>query len=172
MPDDDASWLAAVAQSLGRQFKPSPEPPESGGIPNSDFLLPFSLVRGSRGYIEQVCNQINGCYERGYYDGCAVMCRRMLETLIIESFEKHGLASKIKDGGGEFLYLADLIDRTLHETSWNLTRNAKRALPRLKDLGDKSAHSRRYNAHRADLDKVSDDLRFVVQELVYLAGLK
>jgi hypothetical protein len=45
-------------------------------------------------------------------------------------------------------------------------------LPKLKDIGDKSAHSRRYNAHRGDVDPLLPDIRLVVQEFVYLAGLK
>ncbi len=49
-----------------------------------------------------------------------------------------------------------------------LSRNAKQSLPKLKDIGDLSAHSRRYNAHRHDIDKIKDDLRLVVQELLGL----
>jgi hypothetical protein len=70
------------------------------------------------------------------------------------------------------LYLSDLISATLAEKSWNLGRNTKQALPRLKDIGDKSAHSRRFVAHQADIEKIITDLRVVVQELVYLAKLK
>jgi hypothetical protein len=60
----------------------------------------------------------------------------------------------------------------LQETAWNLGRNVKTALPRLKDLGEKSAHSRRYNAHREDIDKLSTDFRDVCQELLSVSGLK
>jgi len=130
------------------------------------------MVRGTRGYIERVTNQINGCYEKGWFDGCAVMMRRLIETLIIECFEEHKIADKIKNPNGDFVYLADLIDKTLQEQGWNLGRNTKQALPRLKSVGDKSAHSRRYNAHREDIDKVSTDFRDVCQELLSIAGLK
>ncbi len=148
-------------------------PPSEGTRPANEFILPHSMVRGTRGYIEKIVFQINGCYEKGWFDGCAVMMRRLIETLIIECFEKHGVANKIKNQtSGDFYYLADLIDQTLKETSWNLGRNSKQALPRLKSIGDKSAHSRRYNAHREDIDKLSTDFRDVCQELLYLAGLK
>lgn len=70
------------------------------------------------------------------------------------------------------MYKVELRTYTLKETSWNLSRNAKQALPKLKNVGDLSAHSRRYNAQRADIDKVISDLRIVVQELIYLAGFK
>lgn len=80
-----------------------------------------------------------------WYDACAVMIRRLIETLIIESYEAHSLSVKITNSSGDFFYLSDLISITLSETSWNLSRNAKKSLPKLKDIGDKSAHSRRFN---------------------------
>jgi hypothetical protein len=129
-------------------------------------------VQGTRGYIEKVSHQINGCYAKAWYDACAVMLRRLLETLIIECFEAHGIQSKIKDAHGNYLYLRDLIDLTLVETSWNLGRNIRTALPKLKEIGDKSAHSRRYNAHRQDIDGLAKEIRDVVQELLVLANLK
>lgn len=147
-------------------------PPSEGTRAATQRILPLGLTRGTRGYIERVANQINGCYETGWFDGCAVMMRRMLETLIIECFEKHGIADKIKDAKGNYFFLRDLIDRTVAETSWTLGRNAKSALPGLKDIGDKSAHSRRYNAHREDIDKLSTDFRDVCQELLVISGLK
>ena len=139
--------------------------------PRQQLVIPGSVVRNTRGYIESVVHQINSTYNIGCYDSCAVMIRRLMETLIIEAYESHGIASQIQNSSGDFLYLGDLISRTLICQSWNLTRNAKQALPRLKDVGDKSAHSRRYNAHRGDIDPLRDDLRVVVQELLHIARL-
>ena len=155
---------ADVAKELG--------PPEEGLRAASQRVIPMSIVRATRGYIESIANQANGAYDSGWYDACAVMLRRLLETLIIEAFEHKQIADKIKNSAGDFFYLRDLIDRCLSEPSWNLSRNCKQALPRLKDMGDKSAHSRRYNAHRGDIDPLLVDIRLVVQEFLYLAGLK
>lgn len=132
----------------------------------------MSLVRGTRGYIEKISNQVNGAYENGWYDACAVMLRRLIETLIIEAFEFHNIETKIKNPSGDFLYLRDLIDKALSEKSWNLGRNTKHALPRLKEIGDKSAHSRRFVAQRGDIQPLLSDIRTVVQEFIYLAQLK
>ena len=147
-------------------------PSDDGTPAYSHQVLPVSLTRGTRGYIERISNQINGCYEKGWYDSCAVMIRRLLETLIIEAFEYKQLSGSIKNGQGDFLYLNDLIDRTLAERSWNLSRNTKAALKTLKSVGDKSAHSRRFNARRWDIDKIVDDLRTATEEFLYLAALK
>lgn len=146
-------------------------PPAEGTDAKSQTIIYMPLVKGTRGYIEKVSNQINGCYENGWFDACAVMIRRLLETLIIEVFEHHHIEHKIKNNG-DYLYLRDLISITLSETSWTLGRNTKNALPKLKDIGDKSAHSRRFNAIRHDIDDFKSDLRTVVQELLVLANLK
>jgi hypothetical protein len=147
--------------------------PPADGLPSrQEMVLAKSLVKGTKGYIVIVANQINSTYENGCYDACAVMIRRLVETLIIEAFEYHNIANKIKGPTGNFFYLSDLITYTLNETKWNLGRNAKQALPKLKSIGDLSAHSRRFIANRDDIDKIIPDLRTALQELIYLANLK
>lgn len=161
-----------IAKEIRKDIPAVYVPPSEGTIPRSQMILPHALVKGTRGYIEKVLYQINGAYENGWYDACAVMIRRFVETLIIELFEHYNLADKIKNTNGDFFFLSDLITATLNERTWNLGRNTKQALPKLKDIGDKSAHSRRYNAYREDIDKLTNDLRTVAQELLYLAKLK
>lgn len=162
-----------LAKKLKASAPTSFVPPSDGTRPANEFILPHAMVRGTRGYIEKIVFQINGCYEKGWFDGCAVMMRRLIETLIIECFEKHKIANTIKNPKtGDFLYLGDLVEKLIQEPTWNLGRKTKQAIPRLKNVGDQSAHSRRYNAHREDIDKLSEDFRVVCQELIYLAGLK
>lgn len=147
-------------------------PPEGGLDSIGQPVIPFELIRKTRGYLGKITHQINGTYSNGWYDACAVMIRRLIETLIIEAFEENGIADKIQNAQGDFLYLSDLISKTLSENSWNLGRNVKQALPKLKDVGDKSAHSRRFNAVRNDIDKIIPEIRVTIQELIYLAKLK
>jgi hypothetical protein len=164
--------IVATAKAIHAELASQVGPPEEGLSSTTQPVIMMSLVRGTRGYIERVANQINGAYENGWYDACAVMLRRLIETLIIEAFEHHSIATKIKNNNGDFFYLRDLIDRALIESSWNLGRSVKQALPRLKDIGDKSAHSRRYVAQRGDIQPLLADIRTVTQELLYVAGLR
>jgi len=164
--------IVATAKAIHAEISTEVGPPEEGLLAATQAVIMMSLVRGTRGYIEKVSNQINGAYENGWYDACAVMLRRLIETLIIETFEHHKIASRIQNHAGDFVYLRDLIDKALAETAWNLSRNTKQALPKLKDVGDKSAHSRRYVAQRGDIQPLIADIRTVVQELTYLSGLK
>lgn len=166
------SRVVALARALQRDLPLRYVPPSEGTRPKSEMVIPHAMVKATRGYIERITQQVNGCYEQGWYDACAVMMRRLIETLVVETFEHHGLADKIKNPGGEFFHLADLIRATLAEPGWNLGRKTKHAFPRLKDIGDQSAHARRFVAHREDIDRLQDDFRGIVQELLFLSGLK
>ena len=141
-------------------------------IPTTELVLPLSTVQNTRGYIEKIILQANGCYEYQWYDACSVMIRRFIETLIIEVYEAHGKDSEIKDTNGDFMMLRNLIDQILSNNSWNLGREAKQALPLIKNLGDRSAHNRRFLAKKQDIDKIVPGLRVVADELLHLAGLK
>jgi len=168
-----AKIALSVAKDIQDDSPRRARPHDAGAAPDSEQVLPFSYVRGTRGYLEKVVNQINGSYENGWFDACAVMIRRLMETLIIEVYEHHGIDSRIKNAAGDFYHLSDLIDRVLAETVWNLSRNTKRGLQKLKSTGDLAAHNRRYTAHRGDIDdRILDDLRVITQEFLDLAGLK
>ncbi|WP_420398686.1 hypothetical protein [Flagellimonas sp.] len=135
----------------------------------SNNLFPLTLFENTRGYLEKVAEQAIICYDSGVYDASLVMIRKALETLIIEVFEKYGISDDIKDADGNFFMLGTLIDRFQSRTEWNLGREVKKALPKIKALGDRSAHNRRFVAKKPDIDAVKTELRLVFEELVHLA---
>ena len=99
--------------------------------------------------------------------------RRLLETLIIECFEEFNISHKIKNSNtNEFMFLSEMIPILISEKAWNIGRNTKRALPKLKNIGDMAAHNRRYNSYRQDVDKHRDDFRIACEELLYISKLK
>jgi hypothetical protein len=134
----------------------------------SDNLFPFEVVNRTRDYIEKVAEQAIIAYDSGIYDACFVMTRKLLEILIIELFERKNISHKIKNSNQDFFYLSDLIDKLLTENSWNLSRNTKQSLPNIKKIGDLSAHNRRFIAKKPDVDKIKNDLRIVIEELIHL----
>ncbi|MCR6666357.1 MAG: DUF4145 domain-containing protein [Methyloversatilis sp.] len=172
MPDQPVSVALSLAVSLQKSAADVVRPSSEIAPSRSEPVVYMALVRGTRGYIERVAHQVNGAYANGWYDASAVMLRRLIETLIIECFEAYKIESKIKDSSGNYYFLKDLVDLALSEPSWTLGRNVRSALPKLKEVGDKSAHSRRYNAHREDIDKLLKEVRDTVQELLVLARLK
>lgn len=141
-------------------------------VSESEPVLPFQVVKGTRGYLERVVTQANVCYETKCFDACSVMIRKLVEILIIAVYEAAGKPSAIQNRAGDFLMFGDLISHVLGDPQWNLARETKRSLPEIKLLGDRSAHTRHYLAGRADVDRVLTGLRVCVDDLLHLAKLK
>jgi hypothetical protein len=129
------------------------------------------LERTKRAYLISLCRQMNGCYSDGWYDACAVMMRRLVEISIIEAFEAKGLADAIKGADGNYFQLSDLVSAALGQPKLNLSRNAKKELPKLRDVGHRSAHGRYFNAEKDDIERVQSGCRVVIEEFLHHAGL-
>ena len=141
-------------------------------VDQSSGYLPQAVWNKTRGYIEKVCIQLNGCYRYGFYDGAAVMVRRLVETLIIEAYEYLNRPEDIRDSNGNYCMLGDLVGIAFGPKGLNLGREAKTALQDIKKLGDRSAHNRRFNAVKPDLDLIRSGVRVSSEELINIAALR
>lgn len=141
---------------------------ESISIIVSDKLFPLEILKNTQYYLEKIAFQMCACYEAGLYDASLVMMRKLLETLIIECFERYNNEDEIKDNNGYFYYLSDLIPKFINSNKWNVSRNLSNYIKEVKKYGDLSAHNRRFIAHKSDFDKFKFELRQTVQEIVLL----
>jgi hypothetical protein len=147
-------------------------PVDQSSLEHGGVFPVVTLNQTQRGYLISVGRQANGCYTAGWYDGCAVMMRRLLESSIIEAFEARKIDAKIKDATtGDFFQLTAIINAAIAEPSWNLPRNVRRQLPNLRDLGHTSAHNRYYLAKKDDIDKLGMAYREAVEAFLHLANL-
>ena len=131
-------------------------------------LFPIDLLKNTRGYIEKVGSQAIFCYDYGQFDASLVMIRKLLETLIIELFEKNKISNEIKDSEGNYFMLSQLIDKFLNNNNWTVGRTTKQFLPKIKKMADTSAHNRRFIAQKTDIDKFKDELRIIIEDILLL----
>lgn len=135
-----------------------------------DAVLPTDLFENAKGYLKKVVLQLNASYLYSLFDCCAVMCRRLLETLMIETYEALNRADEIKDHDGHYLMFSGLSDYMTKDKNIHLGRNTIKGLKNFKRLGDLSAHNRRFNARKSDIDQITSDLRISCEELLHLAS--
>ena len=135
-------------------------------IPISNEFIDITIVNNTPYYIMGITRQMIQCYECGFFDATLVLMRKLIETLIIETFERFGIDSTIKDTNGEFFYLSNLIPRYLNSQKWNPSRNLDKSIQKVKKYGDLSAHNRRFQAKKSDIDDFKFELRQVIQEMV------
>ncbi len=137
-----------------------------------DAIFPLALLaKTRRGYLSHIARQMNGSFEMGWYDACAVMMRRLVEVSIIEAYEGRKIEARIKNLNGDYLQLTDLVKHALGEPALGLSRNTKGLLPQLRDVGHMSAHGRFFTAHKSDIEKVRKGCRVVVEEFLHKAGV-
>ncbi|QDU58800.1 hypothetical protein [Aeoliella mucimassa] len=172
-----------LQNKAGFQLKPTAKPTVQAWVQGlldsspadhdgANGYLPEELFAGTRGYIEKIGNQVNGCVHYHFFDAASVMLRRLIETLLIECYEHLGIGSRIKDADGNYSMLSGIITDAVDNGGLSLGRETKKVLKELKTVGDRAAHNRRYNAVAADLERIRIGTRLVVDELIQLATLR
>lgn len=137
----------------------------------TDSVIPFDWVAGTRTYLERIVQQINGSYDYGFFDCCATLCRRLLESLIIEVFISQGRRDEIQNQG-IFLALEALINRICSDHAITLSRNSRRHMLDIKELGDTASHDRVYITLKQDIDDTKFRYRRIINELLVAAAIK
>jgi hypothetical protein len=126
-----------------------------------------ALFRGKDKYIREIVFEINRSFRNGAYNGCSVLMRRLLETLIIQCHEKVGTVASVQDPTTGYFYKLDkLIDDLVASNPFNLSRNAIQALPKLKRIGDWGAHNRNVLVRETDIENLKLDARLCFEELL------
>jgi len=136
-----------------------------------DHVIPSEDFEGTRPYLEKIVEQINGCYQFRFYDGCMVMCRRLTESLLISAFEEAGQTAAIKKGS-DYVMLSELISIAKSGKHIKLPRGLGAILDEIKGAGDAAAHSRTYITKQPDVDDLKLRLRRAVTELMQLANVE
>jgi hypothetical protein len=137
----------------------------------SDQIIPGEWVKGTRLYLEKMVQQINGTYDYGFYDACATLCRRLMESLIIEAYITEGRAQEIQKDR-VFLDLEKLISVIRNDQKIILGRSTPKAMVETKQLGDTAAHDRVYITHQQDIDDIKVRYRRMIRELLDVARIK
>lgn len=145
---------------------------ETDEIVFTGCILPTDLFQNTRGYIERISKQINASFEQHLYDGCAVLMRRLIEILLIHTYENNGIETAICNSDRTYKDLKFIIDDAQSNTVIGLSRDTKNCLGKFRLLGNFSAHKITYNCRKEDINNVALDYRVAVEELLYKSGIK
>ncbi len=141
-------------------------------ISESGSILPDQLFADVPHNIQIVCKQINSSYEHNLYDCTAVMMRRLLEGLLVLSYQKHGIEAEITEKNGCHSTLDKIIKNAVQNSTLALSSNTKRDMALFKDIGNYSAHKIWYNSTKQDIEPHRLKYRVVIEELIYKAEVK
>lgn len=133
-------------------------------------IIPPEWVSGTRVYLEKMVFQINCSFEFGLYDSCAVLMRRLMESLIIETYIHENRHHEIQSNG-TFWMLERLVSHISADKKIVLSRNTPKAMAEIKQLGDTAAHDRTYITPEIDITDSATKFRRLIQELLVKSGI-
>lgn len=140
-------------------------------IESSSYIVDENKFLGKRTNLDKWIKQINHCYEHNCYDACAVLIRKLFETLLIMSYEKLGISAQIKDSNGDYFMLEAIVSNAKSNITLNLSREPKKKLDTIRNAGNYAAHNIYYNATKKDIDDITTPFRLIIEELYYKAGI-
>lgn len=136
-------------------------------------VLPDALFDKLLPNVQSLCKQINASYENNLFDCTAVMMRRLLESLLVLSYQKAGIEAEITDKSGtHHVSLDKIIKNAEQNATLALSSNTRKDMMLFKDLGNYSAHKIWYNCTQGDIKPHILKYRVIIEELMYKAGLK
>ena len=142
-------------------------------IEQAGTIIPDSLINGLQINIQTVCKQINAAYEANLYDCAAVMMRRLLEGLLVLSYQNLDIESEIMNNNGKRHFTLDkIIKNAVNNEKLCLSGNAKDDLEIFKDLGNYSAHKIWYSCTQQDIKPHILKYRTIIEELFHKGGLR
>ena len=160
----DVRRLADLEEKYGKFLK-------TKKVDVQDAVIPNDWVAGTRVYMEGLVHQINGTYEYGFYDACAAISRRLMESLIIEIYIHDGRHHEIQNEG-VFFGLERLIAHVRADKKLTLGRNTSKTMTEVKQLGDTAAHDRVYITSKQDIDDLRARYRRMLQDLLAACGIR
>lgn len=136
-------------------------------------ILPDSLFYGLQSNFQSLCKQINASYENNLYDCTAVIMRRLLEGLLVMTYQNNGIESEIMDKSGKYHITLDMIIKNAEQNKiLSLSANTRKDMMLFKDLGNYSAHKIWYNCTQEDIKPHILKYRTIIEELLYKAKIK
>lgn len=146
---------------------------DSMEVEQSGSVLPDALFNKLPQNVQSLCKQINASYEKNLFDCTAVMMRRLLESLLVLSYQRTGIEAEITDKSGmHHVSLDKMIKNAEQNATLALSSNTRKDMMLFKDLGNYSAHKICYNCTQGDIKPHVLKYRVIIEELMYKAGLK
>lgn len=142
-------------------------------IKHEGTILSDTIFQGTPSYIQNLCKQINASYENNLFDCSAVIMCRLLEILLVLSYQNMNMESEIMSKNeNRHIAFDKIIKNAEQNQKLSLSQNTKKDISIFKDLGNYSAHKIWYNCTQKDIQPNILKYRAIIEELLYKAGIK
>lgn len=159
--------------SLDSKYGPLLDLPPEIAVSN-DLIFPVEIDNGGSfaPLFRELVRQANICYEYDLPDACAVLCRRLVEVLLIKSFVAHNQLIAITDKNGDVRGLGTIIGKAKSGDYISLHKDTKKLLEYVYNSGNNAAHSEFYMLKKKDTDRFEPLMDKALTDLLDQAKIK
>lgn len=125
-------------------------------------LIPASVAGMLPAELQTTIYEINGSNQHGFFNSCAVMMRKAIETATILKFKQEGKEDTIKVSG-EYVGLGKRLELA-KQNGWISTYNFKK-ISVIELFGDNAAHSYRIKIREDDIPDIAKPLRLALEDM-------
>jgi hypothetical protein len=118
--------------------------------------------------LKTLLREANAAYEMKLYNAAAVLCRRVMEILIVAALEHHGEVPAVRQNNGRLSPLGQLIAAT---DTFDIPKDVRDTMEQVRELGNEGAHERHVPLEKNDFDVVRQSYRRMVLVLCQKANL-
>lgn len=116
--------------------------------------------------LKLLAQEINGCYRNQWFDACAILCRRITESLIVRTFCAAGHEEQIFHAKNGWSSLGTLTGLTRSRKYIQVSPDTLAFLSQVKKLGNKAAHHPFDRVEKAEIDSLRASLSETIRELL------
>lgn len=119
--------------------------------------------------LPQLINEANQTYAAELFNSCSLLCRRILEIILIRALIDQGSEQDIIDNnsnGDRYQRFSVLINKAKNRNYMALHKKTKACLEIVKDVGNLAAHSDYRCVDKKQIDKFKDDIHHTVLDIL------
>jgi hypothetical protein len=158
---------ATCYKELGDKYEGSLKPLV---LPIAYRFTPKISIEGRLAAIGDLNDQLNGCFNHGYYSAAAAMLRKIIEDLLFYIiYTKMGADYVKKKNSNADKSLNELIGIVEGGGTVRVSKEALTAMKRIRELGNVGVHHKTYRVKEMDLTTIDLGVRICIEELCSLA---
>jgi len=164
-----AETQAAQTQSAAPAAAVPAARPRPSSTPGFE-VLPEERFCGRRDALDRLIYQINATYREEAFDACAAVMRRLMESLLIISFQANGIENEIRGTGRDYVNYDELVRKAAGSSVLNLSGKGI-DITMVARIGDYSGKGPMYTFGANEINAVRTGYRNILETLYEVAKL-
>ncbi|MDR0198711.1 MAG: hypothetical protein LBI08_03095 [Methanomassiliicoccaceae archaeon] len=159
--------VGSLDNAYGHLWAVEPDAPAAKAASAGIEVLSEERFCGKRDGLDRLIVQVNSTYRDGSFDACASVMRRLLEAVLILSFQAKGIENEIRAGSSDYVGFDDIVRKAAASGALDLSGKGI-DISAVSRIGDYTGRGPMYTFGANDINSVRTGYRNVLETLYEL----